>query len=150
MARTTSFVPSLTSVDTTPQAVVGSILQNANRSYKYVKFAGTVNVAAGDLVGYVASAGATDTMNTVDGAVGVGPAGVAQAAVLTTGGVQYGFIQIRGWAISSAAIAGGATAGQTLKQGTYPAFTLQTAATIPNAGTLFDATNRIVSLTCPD
>jgi len=150
MARTTSFVPALTDVSTTPQATVGTLLQNANRTYKYVKFAGANAVAAGDLVGYVASAGATDTMNTVDGAVGSGPAGVAVAAVATAGGVQYGFIQTRGYAISSAAIAGGASAGQTLKQGTYPAFTLQTAATIPNAATLFDATNKIVALTCPD
>lgn len=150
MARTASFVPALTDVDTTAKAVVGSLLQNANRTYKYVKFSGSNAVAAGDLVGYVASAGATDTMNTVDGAVGSGPAGVAQAAVLTAGGVQYGFIQIRGWAVAASAIAGGASAGQTLKQGTYPAFTLQTAATIPNAGTLFDATNKIVALTCPD
>jgi hypothetical protein len=72
------------------------------------------------------------------------------AAVLTANGVQYGWVQTRGLAVSSAAIAGGATAGQQLKQGTYPAFTLQTAATIPDAGTLFDATNKLVALSCPD
>jgi hypothetical protein len=150
MARIASFKPALTDVDTTPQAALGGLYQLGNRTFKYVKFAGANAVAAGDLVGYVASAGATDQMTTVDGAVGSGPAGIAQAAVATAGGVQYGFIQTRGWAISSAAIAGGAAAGQTLKQGTYPAFTLQTAATIPNAATAFDVTNKIVALTCPD
>lgn len=149
MARVASFKPALTDVDTTAQATLGALYQLGNRTFKYVKFTGTNAVAVGDLVGYVASGGATDMMTTVDGAVGSGPAGIAQA-VVASGTVQYGFIQTRGWAISVAAIAGGASAGQTLKQGTYPAFTLQTAATIPNAATCFDATNKIVALTCPD
>lgn len=144
-----AFHPALTDVDTTAQAPLGAIYELDNKQYKYVKFSGSNAVAAGDLVGYVASGGATDAMITVDGAVGSGPAGVAQAAVATAGGVQYGWIQIAGLAVSSAAIAGGASAGQTLKQGSYPAFTIQTAATIPNAGTLFDATNKLVALTCP-
>lgn len=148
MARIVGFHPALTDLDTTAQVALGGILEADNNTYKYVKFSGTNAIAVGDLVGYVASAGATDTMTTVDGAVGSGPAGVAVVAV-AAGTVVYGFIQIKGLAISSAAIAGGASAGQTLKQGTYPAFTLQTAATIPDAGTLFDATNKIVALNCP-
>jgi len=146
-----SWSAALTDVDTAQKVFpLGAIRQEDNKDYKYVKFSGTNAIAAGDLVGYVTSGGATDGMTTVDGAVGVGPAGVAQAAVLTANGVQYGWIQIRGLCVAASAIAGGASAGQTLKQGTYPAFTLQTAATIPNAGTLFDATNKLVTLTCPN
>ena len=144
-----SYKAALTDVDSTAQETLGLIRQEDNKKYKYVKFSGTNAVAVGDLVGYVASGGATDTMTTVDGAVGSGPAGVA-LAVVASGAVAYGWIQIGGLAVSVAAIAGGASAGQTLKQGTYPAFTLQTAATIPNAGTLFDATNKLVALTCPN
>ncbi len=86
----------------------------------------------------------------MDGAVGSGPAGLAMAVVATAGGVQYGFIQVRGLGVSSAAIAGGATAGQMVKQGTYPAVTLQTAVTIPNVGMVFDATNKLIQLVLPN
>lgn len=141
-----SWHPALTDVDTSPQATLGTIREDDNKAYKYVKFSGSNAVAAGDLVGYVASIA---TMTTVDGAVGVGPAGVAQAAVLTANGVQYGWIQIEGIAVLASAIAGGAADGQTLKQGTYPAATLQTAATIPNCGIGYDVSEKIVALTCP-
>ena len=147
MARIVSSHAALTDLDTTAQFPLGGLLEADNKTYKYVKFSGANAVAVGDLVGYVASGGATDTMTTVDGAVGSGPAGVALAAV-GTGTVLYGFIQIAGLAVSSAAIAGGASAGQTLKQGTYPAFTLQTAATIESCAILFDATNKLVALRC--
>lgn len=144
MARIASFKPALTDLDTTPQATLGGLLETDSKTYKYVKFAGGVAIAAGDLLGYVASVDG----NTVDGAVGVGPAGMAVAAV-GTGTVLYGFIQVQGLATSSAAIAGGAADGQMLKQGTFPAFTLQTAATIANAGYGYDVSARLVILTCP-
>lgn len=144
-----SYKAALTDVDSTAQETLGLIRQEDNKKYKYVKFSGTNAVAVGDLVGYVASGGATDTMTTVDGAVGSGPAGIA-LAIVASGAVAYGWIQIGGLAVSVAALAGSPSAGQTLKQGTYPAFTLQTAATIPNAGTAFDVTNKLVVLTCPN
>jgi len=144
MSRIAAFHPALTDLDTTPQVAVGGILEADNKMYKYVKFTGTNAVAVGDLVGYVASL----DMNTVDGAVGVGPAGVA-LAVVATGTVVYGFIQIRGTCVAASAIAGGAADGQLLKQGTYPAFTLQTAATIVNAGVGYDVSEKLVSLMMP-
>lgn len=144
MARIASFKPALTDLDTTPQAALGGLLDTDSKTYKYVKFSGSNAIAVGDLVGYVASVDG----NTVDGAVGVGPAGVAVVAV-GTGTVLYGFIQVRGLVTASAAIAGGAADGQTLKQGTYPAFTLQTAATIPNAGYGYDVSEKLVMLTGP-
>src|SRR6266851_4763846 len=149
MSRIASFGPALTDVDTTAKAPIGGICELNNATYKYVQFLGTNAVAVGDLVGYATSLGATDAMTRVDGAVGVGPAGIAMAVVATAGGVQFGFIQIKGLAVSSAAIAGGATAGQVVKQGTYPAVTLQTAVTIPPVGTVFDATNKLVALDLP-
>ncbi len=145
-----TFHAGLTDVDTTAQVPLGAVYELDNKAYKYVKFSGSNAVAVGDLVGYVASGGATDAMITVDGAVGSCPAGVAMAVVATAGGVQYGWVQIRGVAVSSAAIAGGAAAGQKLKAGTYPAFTLQTAATIADAGVLFDASNKLVQLDLPN
>lgn len=145
MARIVSFHAALTDLDTTPQVALGGLLEADNKTYKYVKFTGTNAIAVGDLVGYVASVDGY----TVDGAVGVAPAGVA-LAVVGTGTVYYGFIQIRGLCVAASAIAGGAADGQTLKQGTYPAFTLQTAATIQNAGVGYDVSEKLVMLTCPD
>jgi hypothetical protein len=145
-----AFHAALTDVDTSAQVPMGAIYERDNKAYQYVKFSGSNAVAVGDLVGYVASAGATDDMTTVDGAVGVAPAGIAMAVVATAGGVQYGWVQVRGLAVSSAAIAGGAAAGQVLKQGTYPAVTLQTAVTIAPVGVLFDATNKLVQLALPN
>jgi hypothetical protein len=142
--RIGTFHPALTDLDITPQVTVGGLLESDSKTYKYVKFTGTNAIAAGDLVGYVASLDG----NTVDGAVGVQPAGVATVAV-GTGTVYYGFIQVEGLCVVSTAIAGGAADGQTLKQGTYPAFTLQTAATIVNAGVGYDVSALLVNLTCP-
>jgi hypothetical protein len=144
MSRIAGFHPALTDLDTTPQVALGGILEADNKVYKYVKFTGSNAVAVGDLVGFVASLDG----NTVDGAVGVGPAGVA-LAIVASGAVAYGFIQIRGTCVAASAIAGGAADGQTLKQGTYPAFTLQTAATIANAGFGYDVSEKLVMLTCP-
>lgn len=144
MSRIAGFHPALTDLDTTPQVAVGGLLEGDSKTYKYVKFTGTNAVAVGDLVGYVASLDG----NTVDGAVGVGPAGVA-VAIVGTGTVLYGFIQVGGLAVVTTAIAGGAADGQTLKQGTYPALTLQTAATIQNAAYCYDVSALLVILTCP-
>ncbi len=142
--RIGTFHPALTDLDITPQTTLGGLLESDSKTFKYVKFTGTNAVAVGDLVGYVASVDG----NTVDGAVGVGPAGIAQA-IVGTGTVYYGFIQIAGLAVSVTTIAGGAADGQTLKQGTYPAFTLQTAATIQNAAFCYDVSEKLVMLTCP-
>lgn len=87
------FKSQLTDVDTSAMEPLGTIRFELNGVFKYVKFAGTNAVAAGDAVCYVA----TDTnCQTVDGAQTNLAAGLAMAAVATAGGVQYGWIQIKG------------------------------------------------------
>ena len=149
-SQTTSFKAALTDLDTTAQETVGIIRENARGRYKYVKFSGTTAIAVGDFLCYVASGGATDTMVTVDGANTAVPAGVA-LAIVGTGTVLYGWIQVRGLAILSTALAGSPAAGDkmTTASAAAPAVTKVVTDNASTACIAFDVTNKIVAVTCP-
>jgi len=98
--RITGFTTALTDIDTTAQEPLGAIRDDVNHTYKYVKFSGTTAVAAGDFVAYVT----TDAnYQTVDGAATILGAGVAVAAH-ASGSVTYGWMQIKGVAVTTTAI----------------------------------------------
>lgn len=143
------FISHLTDVFTTDRENVGTIRFEGQNVYKWVKFTGANVVAAGDLVGY--DTAVTD-LTTVNGVATALPAGIAMAAVLVAGGVQYGWVQVRGNAISSAALAGSPAVGGAMIRGTYPAVT-QVATTGLNTDILVGYTvhvaNKIVNLQLP-
>lgn len=146
-----AFHPALTDLDTTAQAVLGTIYELDNKRYKYVKFSGTTIFAAGDVACYVVtdtSLQTCDALNTVLGA------GVVQVAV-PTGTVVYGWIQISGMATVSTTVGNSAAQGDRVAvTGTgsaNSAFTKAgTSGAVPSYGTLVDATNKIVQLDFPN
>lgn len=121
---------------TLPEAL-GTIRQGSgNKVYKYVQFSGTTVIAAGDVVCYVVAASdgnevIVNAANTVFGA-GVALAALA-AGTIAAGAVAYatGWIQIRGLATLSTALAGAPSAGDmlTTSGATLPAVTLVNAVT---------------------
>jgi|SRR6185312_6036912 len=129
------FKSQLTDIDTSPMEPLGTIRFELNAVFKYVKFSGSNAVAAGDAVCYVA----TDTNNqTVDGAQTVQAAGLAMAAVATAGGIQYGWIQIKGvqQVNTSWTVPGAVGNALTSVGATYPALAVSAAASSPQVGTV--------------
>lgn len=147
---TQAWAPALGDTDTTPKTMLGTIRRDSANIYKYVKFSGTTAIAVGDFLCYVASAGATDTMTTVDGANTSVPAGVAMA-IVGTGTVLYGWIKVRGLATLSTALAGSPAAGDklTTASATAPAVTKTVTDNASTACIAFDVTNKLVSVLCP-
>ncbi len=128
MSRIASFHPALTDIDATAQAKVTGILEGDNATYKYVKYTGSNGVAAGQVVSYVSGNVALDTVDLVSNGL---PAGLAQAPVVSGGGAQYGFIQIKGVALVNTIVAGspgygGALVGNTASAGGLTAATSAT------------------------
>lgn len=121
-----SFKSALGDVDVTAIEPLGTIRYEQNAVYKYVRFSGTLAVAIGDALCYVV----TDlTLQTVDGTNSVLPAGIA-VSVVTSGTVQYGWIQIRGLATLSTTT--GAVAGNNLTNNGASNSALKVAAAITN------------------
>ncbi len=89
---TQSFKAALGDVDTSPMEPLGTIRYERNGVYKYVKFSGTTAVAIGDALCYVLSDTSIQTVDAANSAVGAGIA----VAVVASGTVQYGWIQIGG------------------------------------------------------
>lgn len=106
------FHAALTDVDSAAQCPLGAIYELDNKRYKYVKFSGTTAIAAGDFLCYVAagSDGAEVIVDKVSTAFG---AGVAQA-VVASGAIAFGFIQISGLAVLSGTPAGSPAFGDNL------------------------------------
>jgi len=92
---------------------LGTIRMENNAVYKYVQFSGTTAVALGDAVSYVAFASDGNAVIVDDAHTTLG-AGLAMSAVATAGGVQFGWIQIKGVASTSQSPAGSPTLGQGL------------------------------------
>jgi hypothetical protein len=147
-----SFKAQLTDVDSTAQEFLGQIRYDVNKVYKYVKFSGTTAIAVGDFLCYVTSAGATDTATTVDGANAGGLVGAGVAcAIVASGAVAYGWIQVRGLCVLSTALAGTPSIGDLLTNdgATTPAVTTITDVDSQEIGIAFDVTNKLIILTCP-
>lgn len=139
-----SFKAALTDVDSTAQVPLGMIRYEDNKAYKYVKFSGTTVVAVGDVLCYVT----TDTTGlTVDAANTALGAGVAPAAV-PSGAVAYGWIQIRGMATLSTALAGTPAVGDgmTTAGAASPAVTKSAAANSMILANVMHVANKIVML----
>lgn len=91
--------------DATAQELLGSIREDDNKVYKYVKYSGTTATVAADFMCYVVT---DETCTTVDKANSVLGAGVAITTNAATGTAYYGWIQIRGVATLSSALTAGA------------------------------------------
>lgn len=146
--RIGAFHPALTDVDSTAQAPLGGILEEANKVYKYVRFTGTTAIAVGDALCYVASAGATDTMTNVDKANTALGAGIA-LAVVPSGAVAFGFIQIKGLSAAITTVAGSVGNSLTPVGAANGALAVAAAVTNHIIGQVFDATNKLVALDYP-
>lgn len=146
---TQGFVSALTDVDTYARDLLGSIRRELNGIYKYVQFGSTVAagptaaIAAGSTVCYVLPAGNAQLqrMFLVDSANSALGAGIAQAAVPTGQGLQFGWIQIRGTATLGAALASGAV-GNTITTSGAAAGNMKVAAAVTDtpAGVVVDLT----------
>lgn len=143
-----TFGTQVTDVDATARDDIGCLRYNENAVFKYVRFSGTTAINIGDFLCYVAT-DATDT--TVDGANTAHGAGVAQAAV-PIGPVAYGWIQIRGIATLSTALAGAPAVGDVLTSSgaAAPAVTKITAVNMQPVGFTVNVANKTVSLSCPN
>jgi hypothetical protein len=133
------FTTAVTDIDTAPQEYLGAIRFDYNAAWKYVRFAGTVAAAVGDVVTYVLS---DQTMTTVDVAVGAVGAGVVPVAH-PAGSVTYGWVQIRGVVTLSTAFGAGA-AGNGLTSVGAAIRAVTVAAAVTNVGVGF-----IVNVTAP-
>jgi hypothetical protein len=141
------FVTALTEVDNQAYDTPGDIRVENGCVYKYVKFTGTTSIAAGDALCYVA----TDTTDTtVDGANTALGAGIAMAAV-ASGAVQYGWIQIKGVATLSTALAGSPAVGDglTVNGASAPAMTKASTANQQIGGYTVNVASKIVALDFP-
>lgn len=107
----TTFKSNIGDYDATAQDDIGCLYYAENAVYKYVKFSGTTATVVGDVVCYVA---ADATMTIVDAANTALGAGVATASNSVTGTAYYGWIQIRGIATLSTALAGSPSVGDDL------------------------------------
>ena len=116
---------------TTLAEQIGTIRMENNAVYKYVAFSGATVIAAGDVLCYVAS-GSDGSAVKVDSANTNLAAGVAMAALaagtIASGALYYatGWIQIKGLATLSTALAGSPAAGDALttNDASAPAVTL--------------------------
>ncbi len=122
-----TFKSALADVDIVPIEPLGTIRYERNAVYKYVKFSGTTSVAIGDALCYVLSDLNLQTVDAANSAVGAGIA----CAIVPSGTVQYGWIQIEGLAILSTT-ATGAAAGNQLTNTGAAARTLVVAAGVTN------------------
>lgn len=147
-SRLASFKAALTDVDTTAQVPLGYIREDGIATHKYVKFSGTTAIAVGDVLCYVAS---DTTDQTVDGANTALGAGVA-LAVVASGSVQYGFIQIRGPATLNAALAGSPAVGDnmTTAAAAAGAVTKNAAANTQTVGNVIHVANKIIHCAFPE
>ena len=123
------FATQLSDLDTFDKEGVGTIRQEGNKKYKYVRFvpgSATVAITAGKAVYYKTISSMTVTGKSADGlgsgALGAGLAVAAQAGTDTV----YGWIQVRG--LCSTPDAAGAIGGG-LKMGTDGALAQMTAHT---------------------
>lgn len=149
--RITGFTTALTDIDTTAQEPLGTIRQDVNHDYKYVKFSGTTAVAVGDFVCYVLSDTAGQTVDGANSAVGAGYA----VAVHASGSVTYGWIGIRGVFAMSTTFAPTPVAGDPLTNtgAAAPAIgaIASGAAEVSHVvGYCFQVTGKLAMLDCPN
>ena len=144
------FVTALTDVVPASQASQdspGDLRIENGKVYKYVKFTGTTNVAAGDVVCYTTAADGV----TVDGANTANGAGVAMAAV-ASGSAQNGWILVEGLVTLSTAFAGTSPAvgnNVTTAGATAPAVTKAAAVTDLIVGSIHHVANKIMMAAFP-
>jgi|SRR5215469_11639061 len=108
------FISALTDVDTVARDLLGVIRRELNGFYKYVQFGAsrttnvTASMAAGDVACYVISAGSLDIdrLTLVDEPNSVLGAGVVMAAIPSTGGPYFGWLQVCGTTTLNQAIGG--------------------------------------------
>lgn len=107
-----AFHAALTDVDTTAQVPLGAVYELDNKRYKYVKFSGTTTIAVGDFLCYVVagSDGAEVIVDKGNTAFGAGTA----VAVVPSGAIAFGYIQISGLCVLSGAPAGAPAFGDNL------------------------------------
>jgi hypothetical protein len=144
--RPQGFTTALTDIDTTPQEYLGVIREEYKASYKYVRFSGTLAVAAGDPCCYVIT---DTTFVTVDGTNSVNGAGIATAAH-PAGSVSYGWIQVAGLSNPITTLTSG-TAGQPVTNTGAGNAALVVAAAITNqvVGVVANAAARTIMLSYP-
>lgn len=138
------FKAAIGQVDVTPFEPLGVIRYTDNFVYKYVKFTGTTAVAVGDPVGYVLS---DTSLQTVDPASTTIAAGVSPA-VVASGTVQYGWIQIGGVVTCNGVTA---TAGNEVKLSGTKTVAAKAAVTDPTFGiavTTASAAPGVIQLEC--
>jgi hypothetical protein len=136
------FATQLSDLDTFDKEGVGTVRQEGNKVYKYVKFVpgtATVAIVAGSAVGYKTIAGCVVTADSTDvigsGALGAGMAVAAQAGSATL----YGWVQVHGLVTAMPNAATGA-AGNGLIMGTDGLLAVAAAATNNVVATMVDAT----------
>ena len=135
-----SFKVAIGAVDTVQQEDLGVVRYTDNAVYKYVKFSGTTTIAVGDALCYVITDLNLQTVDKANSAVG---AGIATVAV-TSGTVQYGWIQIGGIATLSTTT-GGAVGNSLSNIGASAGAIIPIAAhTSPQVGVLVNASAPIL------
>lgn len=150
-----SFTNPVTEWGTVQRLALGTIRHEVGgKWYKYVnlKNSATVAGAAGDQVVYFAATGYSTSRvcnRAADGdALPIG-AGILTAAVAGTAATDYyGWIQIKGLATLSTAVAGAAAGKKFLASTTNATFTVGAAVTDSTAGISLNATTLVV-LDCP-
>lgn len=151
----------ITDVSTTAQNEVGSIVQLGGKRYKYVELkntTATVAGAAGSLVGYTASSGATTGYPASQVCVDMSdadttpiPAGITLAAVTGTLTVSYYcWIQITGAATLDTSVSSGAAGKEFILSTTDKTGSIRLDATVVRAAGISVNTTTGVILTCPD
>jgi len=151
------FVTPLTEVSATDKEGVGSVRFEGNKIYKWVKLLNTTATVAGvanDPVAYGAETGAENNLVVVDlSDADAKPicAGQVLAAVTGTAGTSYYvWIQIKGPADTTTAIAGTPADGDKVYlSATDKTYTVGAAADDPVCVYVNDATAKIVILDCP-
>jgi hypothetical protein len=145
--RITLFTTALTDIDTNPQEPLGTIREDVEKCFKYVKFTGTTAVAIGDFTSYILSDLLTHTVDQLATLVGAGVA----VAVHPVGSITYGWIQIKGTCIMGQAWT--ATAGVPMTMAATGAIApvgagaSETAMVIAYA---YDQTSKTVKLVCAE
>ena len=143
-----SWKSALTDEDSSAQETLGTIREGDNKVYKYVKFSGTTAQTAGDFVCYVVT---DETLQTVDKAASVLPAGVAMITHSGTGTAYYGWIQIRGVATLNVALDAGADGDALTNDGaTAGTLTVIDAHAEPQVAIALDISDKQVILMCPN
>ena len=144
--RASGFTTALTDIDTTPQEYLKAIREEFNASYVYVRFSGTLAVAAGDPVCYVVT---DTTFSTVDGTNSVNGAGIAMVAH-PIGSVSYGWIQVLGLSGSITTLTSGAAGNQVTNTGAAnAALKIVAAVTDQVVGSVANVAARTILLSYP-